>query len=235
MYSLFSVRNFRGFKDFSLSNLSRINLISGKNNAGKTALLEAIWFHHGLIPELAIRLNRFRGISEINPSVPCLEIFRNLDISEKMELSSEHSVYGYRKQVVYTREASTMALQENGTDEESKQAGLPLEGISRDIVVDYDENGQLGSSIAQFTPEEVRFLRDEKQPKRALGRLLVSKRTLGNEEIEGLGQLQIIGKEEEIVSLLQTMEPSLRGYRLLFVKHPFHLVDSGTGTLLLYK
>ncbi|MEM8527835.1 MAG: AAA family ATPase [Bacteroidota bacterium] len=36
------IQNFLTFEDLNISNLSRINLIGGKNNSGKTALLEAI-------------------------------------------------------------------------------------------------------------------------------------------------------------------------------------------------
>ncbi|WP_414548719.1 AAA family ATPase [Anabaena sp. CCY 0017] len=36
------IENFRGFKSFELQQLGRINLLVGKNNSGKTSLLEAI-------------------------------------------------------------------------------------------------------------------------------------------------------------------------------------------------
>ncbi|AVQ89001.1 hypothetical protein C7R88_16990 (plasmid) [Plesiomonas shigelloides] len=39
------IRNFRSFKKLDITGLGRINLISGKNNAGKTALLEAFQLH----------------------------------------------------------------------------------------------------------------------------------------------------------------------------------------------
>ena len=39
------IRNFRSFKKLDIDGLGRINLISGKNNAGKTALLEAFQLH----------------------------------------------------------------------------------------------------------------------------------------------------------------------------------------------
>ena len=42
MYSLFQVRNFRSFLEFRIDGLQRFNLITGQNNAGKTALLEAL-------------------------------------------------------------------------------------------------------------------------------------------------------------------------------------------------
>jgi hypothetical protein len=47
MYSQFRVQNFRGFKDLELKDLARVNLIAGKNNVGKTSLLESILIHAG--------------------------------------------------------------------------------------------------------------------------------------------------------------------------------------------
>ena len=37
------IRRFRGFKDLQIDGLSRINLVAGANNAGKTTLLEAVF------------------------------------------------------------------------------------------------------------------------------------------------------------------------------------------------
>lgn len=42
LFNSFRVANFRGFEDLQLSELRRLNLIVGRNNAGKTSLLEAI-------------------------------------------------------------------------------------------------------------------------------------------------------------------------------------------------
>jgi len=42
MLSDLHIANFRGFEDLHLENLGRVNLVVGKNNTGKTALLEAI-------------------------------------------------------------------------------------------------------------------------------------------------------------------------------------------------
>lgn len=39
-----TITNYRGFESFELGNLTPVNLIVGKNNSGKTALLEAIHF-----------------------------------------------------------------------------------------------------------------------------------------------------------------------------------------------
>ena len=47
MYKSFRVKNFRCFKDLQINDLGRVNLIAGKNNTGKTALLEAMYLHSG--------------------------------------------------------------------------------------------------------------------------------------------------------------------------------------------
>ena len=47
MYKSFRVKNFRCFKDLQINDLGRVNLIAGKNNIGKTALLEAMYIHSG--------------------------------------------------------------------------------------------------------------------------------------------------------------------------------------------
>jgi predicted ATPase len=39
----FQIQNFRAFRDLTIERLGRVNLIVGKNNVGKTALLEALW------------------------------------------------------------------------------------------------------------------------------------------------------------------------------------------------
>ena len=41
------IRNYRVFNDLTINQLSRINLIAGKNNSGKTSLLEAIFLLSG--------------------------------------------------------------------------------------------------------------------------------------------------------------------------------------------
>ena len=47
MYKSFRVKNFRCFKDLQINDLGRVNLIAGKNNTGKTALMEAMYILAG--------------------------------------------------------------------------------------------------------------------------------------------------------------------------------------------
>ena len=56
MYKTFRVKNFRCFKDLQINDLGRVNLIAGKNNTGKTALMEAMYlFTKPLTPQVLFR------------------------------------------------------------------------------------------------------------------------------------------------------------------------------------
>ena len=65
MYKSFRVKNFRCFKDLQINDLGRVNLIAGKNNTGKTALLEAMYLHtRPKSPDVLFDIQDIRGLVE---------------------------------------------------------------------------------------------------------------------------------------------------------------------------
>ncbi|MEH2059679.1 MAG: AAA family ATPase [Nostoc sp.] len=54
------IKNFRCFDDLKVSGFEKINLISGKNNVGKTALLEALFINSSPRPDTIISLRHIR-------------------------------------------------------------------------------------------------------------------------------------------------------------------------------
>ena len=99
MYKTFRVKNFRCFKDLQINDLGRVNLIAGKNNTGKTALLEAMYILAGdRDPKTMLRKNlrtayRLSWGSEqhdaaLNSSdiIAWSTMFQNLDTEHNIEL-----------------------------------------------------------------------------------------------------------------------------------------------------
>ena len=102
MYKTFRVKNFRCFRDLQINDLGRVNLIAGKNNTGKTALMEAMYLHSGnrdvktLLrssqPESGIRYS-----AQLPPDfdagatsvISWDTIFHEIDISEDIDLTAE--------------------------------------------------------------------------------------------------------------------------------------------------
>ncbi len=64
MLRAFTVTNFKCFSELTIAPLARVNLLAGKNNVGKTALLEALFLHAGYFnPSLTLKILTFRGVS----------------------------------------------------------------------------------------------------------------------------------------------------------------------------
>ena len=62
MITSVEIENFRCFERAKLEGCNRINVIVGDNGAGKTSLLEAMFFALGVTPELGVRFRQQRGL-----------------------------------------------------------------------------------------------------------------------------------------------------------------------------
>jgi AAA15 family ATPase/GTPase len=90
------IHNFRGFDSLEMNNFSKINVLLGENNCGKTSILESIFLLSGMSnPELALNINLMRGLS-INQNV-LKYIFYNLDTNNKPSITGKFSQNTNRK------------------------------------------------------------------------------------------------------------------------------------------
>ncbi len=78
------IENFRGFDSLELNELGKINVLLGRNNCGKTSILEALFLLIGMSnPELPENINRLRGIlsSESNNINTLKYLFHDLNLA----------------------------------------------------------------------------------------------------------------------------------------------------------
>lgn len=88
MYTSIKIAGFRQFRSFELSALTRVNLLVGRNNAGKTSLLESIEIlAMGGRPGSLLRSPRRRG--EVSSDVP-------EDRASRTELDLRHLFLGHK-------------------------------------------------------------------------------------------------------------------------------------------
>ena len=96
------IRNFRVFEDLSIESLSRVNLVTGRNNAGKTSLLEALFLLSGAgNPQMALNSNVIRmpdlpmsGPREILHETYWKPMFTELDTNRVIEIEGVHAARG---------------------------------------------------------------------------------------------------------------------------------------------
>lgn len=87
MFKKIEIENFRGIKSLFVENLSRVNLFFGKNNSGKSTVLEAAFLLSGMIdPNLLVSCNAVRGFQAIQDFS---FFFHNFDTSRAVSFASE--------------------------------------------------------------------------------------------------------------------------------------------------
>jgi len=91
MIKEFSITNFKCFEYIVTKPWERVNLVAGKNNIGKTALLEAIWMHEGAHnAELALRVEQFRGITGFNNKDFLSDLFAEFKSEKEIILKAKY-------------------------------------------------------------------------------------------------------------------------------------------------
>ena len=89
MYRSITVENFKCFREITIPDLKRVNLFTGKNNVGKTALLEAIFLSLGPTNmRLSMQCSVLRGIQHVRldaESIWGLDFYRG-DISKPIRI-----------------------------------------------------------------------------------------------------------------------------------------------------
>lgn len=90
MFTKIEIERFRGIRHASIKGFKQINLFFGKNNCGKSSLLESLFLASGLSnPLLPIRVNVMRGYSKARLNDLKLD-FYNLDTSRPIHIRMEN-------------------------------------------------------------------------------------------------------------------------------------------------
>ena len=153
MLRTLELEGYRGFDKYKLTDLTRVNLLVGKNNCGKTSILEAVHFLvSGGDPFVLVRSANRRGEvsdagAEPRPDVSHVFFGRRFDAGVRFRLSAD----GGRREVSVTvrpvRLDDEPSLFENAADDFHVLA-LEIEGTSlrRPTVLPVAESGALPDS-----------------------------------------------------------------------------------------
>ncbi|MCH7614987.1 MAG: AAA family ATPase [Nitrospinae bacterium] len=230
MLRSFEISNFRGFESLDFKNIERLNLIAGKNNAGKTALLESIWFASaGINPGLALTVNAFRG----------LENFA-LSPDPKAEQPWDTIFHGYdRNKEIFIK----------GTHEKEEEIKLkiktePLHAISADVEGKGNTSDALVFEFSDRDGSEPKIISlwfEGGQPKRTPllpapipSIFLSARRPVGPaEDASRFGVLSVEKGEEILIESLKCIEPRLT--KIAAIPKPVGTIlhgDIGTNRLM---
>jgi hypothetical protein len=243
MYKWFHVGNFRCFRELSVADLERINLIAGVNNVGKTALLEALFLHCGAYnPALVLKLSAFRGIEATKlefgrwVETPWDSLFREFDASQRVEFVGENETSGRRLlQLKVIRQLEELAkIGQFVQHEPEKPEGIPLSSeVAQVLELEYQQGGRDGKYHMILDPKGLRTEPIPPPPPFPAFFLAARFRIPLAEDAEHFGKLEIIGRQDVLLKALQVIEPRLRRLTVVVAGGlPIMHGDVGLGRLV---
>lgn len=244
MYTSFTARNYRCFTDLTVGPLEQINLIAGKNNVGKTALLEALWLHQGYYnPELGGRVDAFRGLTRLRKEEFLWDLFQEFDPERTIELLSLDSDNQSRLLRMTIRERPISRVSLRNADHEAKNGqefpSFEVAGqettkqLGSEVSFEYtDASGQttLARVLVQETAIEFQRAPGIKEPG---GVFLAARRPFDPEGLtERFSKLAVVKKKDKIVQMLKIVEPRLKDLSVEQTGGPMVYGDVGMERLV---
>lgn len=225
MYTSFEVSDFRCFSRLRIDELGLVNLIAGKNNVGKTALLEALFVHSAVPnPELVLRLDALRGIGELRirfrrvHEVLWPSLFKEFDTSKVIELVGKYG--GGRRRTVKLSTVSEADAVDVHLDllfpPEDDQMALSTEAASKVLQMSYEDQGEK-PQMRYLKIEGGRIrIRPHSAPPAAPAYFLAAQvRPDLGELAEQFSQLEVNKRQDVLKEALSVIEPRLRGLSLI--------------------
>lgn len=116
MFNKIEIERFRGIKHASIAGFKQINLFFGKNNCGKSSLLESLFLASGLSnPLLPINVNLMRGYSKARLDDLKLD-FYNLDSSYPIHILMENEEKRDLKITLFQQKQDNVSLNADDTN-----------------------------------------------------------------------------------------------------------------------
>lgn len=208
MFKNLKVRNYRVFKDLRIDGLRRINLIAGRNNAGKTALLEALTLlasgHSGAtVNPLVMRdLPQPNMSPNAIPGVFWKPMFAMLDDSQPIEFQADHTKLGCLRLHLEVRAADAKITAD------VTGGGVPIDGsapVLKGTLLRGDEERE---SALYITDKGVRVEHD-KPVTIPVGFMPSGGAGDATQDAAVLGDLKKQKRDRLVVEALQTIAPDL--------------------------
>ena len=156
MFNHIEINGFRGIREFRIDGLKQVNLFFGKNNCGKSSVLDAIFLISGMSnPKLPFNVNILRDYRQLGKKDIALD-FYNLDTSKAIHITADnHERRNLNIRMLETSDGDIDLLGKNNnvmsTQSENKYG----------LVLEYDIDGVPYSSNIAFTPSSVSGIKQE--------------------------------------------------------------------------
>ena len=227
MIDSIKIQNYKLFKSFEIEDLSHIVLISGKNNCGKTTVLEALFMALDCSsPGMFIKSLAWRGLNSVYNNAESLfaPSFYNFNLDEA--ITFDYSINSSKKKLSYKFQSSLeqpLIVKKGNRIEFQKKLDKSLGGV--EIVygtgtskfkafLNLDSKGLFLTDTKGISLTNTKALLNYNQGVRAV--FLASSQFVNSQEnSQRFGELDRLNKTDEILNKLQILEPQLKALSLI--------------------
>jgi hypothetical protein len=216
------IKNFRGFRELNVGALARVNLIAGRNNTGKTALLEAVYLHcNPNNCKLPVDVNEVRGVVEPARAFAELSgwLFHDKNFTEPLELSSvdtegqSHSLaiwlldpYAAEHRFQEMSDRFRRGFRQDAFDQTEPLLFLQYTGSEGSAVLSAGAMSKVGfCSINSLVPWKVPTT------------FLMSSRCNSPDEVRQFSELDVANRQAEVVASLKLLDERLSRLALVLL------------------
>ena len=216
MLRSFTIRNFRGFSEVLLPSLTRVNLVTGKNNVGKTTVLEALFLYAGCRnPDLPGRIEALRGRTHflLHPEGVWGWLFPGKRTDKTVEFVGTHDL-GWTDRLRVTLKVSTTAVtsadEQESPDFSSGDAASSTGRGPKDLILEHERSdGSVETSRAFIERNQLKVEMGEPASDYP-GLYLPPGTTIGRQDAERYSTIDSVGKMNEVVELIGQLDGRVR-------------------------
>jgi AAA domain, putative AbiEii toxin, Type IV TA system len=221
------LRNFKGFESLDLPELAHITLIGGRNNVGKSSLLEAIFlFYDQANPAMFLRHLSWRGFELITLDANSIisPMFRNFDLEHPLIITVSDDIYRVEIKMTfiptYTQKSINIDLPASSISIPQAQVDFaPMTSYALDIDYHIDGVGDQKTRLVikqstsnanvQFEPGSTQSFPE--RLRRAVIYLGLRMKLDPGEDAQRFGQLDIEKRSNRVIDFLKILEPNVVG------------------------
>jgi len=225
MINSIAIENFKRFRNFKLSPLSRVTLVGGANNVGKTTLLDAIFaVYNRLSPDLILRQYAGRGFNFVpggaeNIWWPIFNEFRT-DREIRILFNWDTNNHAEEKLSVKLNKSYAYNVVPFGSDVAVRGSNTPsnqpeMQSYALDVI--YSKNNQdIQVSHVTVAPNgllmKTDFSHENPKPASIMGGRLISDYAM---DAQMFGSLDVDYRASSVTSFLKDLEPRLKGLSVI--------------------
>lgn len=221
MIRSFEIENFKLFQNFRVDGLGRITILGGRNNVGKSSLLEALFLYHDRFnPQMSLRHMGWRGLRRYtsDPQSFFAPLFYRFDTSNMLCLEAHDGEHARRLEIRFVVSSKLRRAQLRTVDEAPERSAVHTsEGnnLAGDILeVTYSEDRrQVNSGTVKVGAAEL-FLKLEHElegpPPPVAVYIGTRMQSSPGQDAQQFGAMDARGETGVVVDILRILDPHLR-------------------------